>query len=61
MITINQMKDLVKQVDGIEDITDRQAKDLVEMFEAYYNAQIKVYEMACAVEFLEQRPDLEPL
>lgn len=55
------MKDLVKQVDGIEDITDRQAKDLVEMFEAYYNAQIKVYEMACAVEFLEQRPDLEPL
>lgn len=59
MITKEKMAQLIKDVDGAENLTDNQVKDMVDMFMAYNREYIHDYTILLAIQFLKKRPDLQ--
>lgn len=59
MITKEKMAQLIKEVDGAENLTDNQVKDMVDMFMAYNREYIHDYTILLAIQFLKTRPDLQ--
>ena len=59
MITKEKMAQLIKDVDGAENLTDNQVKDMVDMFMAYNKEYIHDYTILLAIQFLKTRPDLQ--
>lgn len=53
------MAQLIKEVDGAENLTDEQLKDMCDMFAAYNQEYIHDYTILLAIQFLKTRPDLQ--
>lgn len=59
IISKDKMAQLIKEVDGAENLTDEQLKDMCDMFAAYNQEYIHDYTILLAIQFLKTRPDLQ--
>lgn len=60
MITTEEMERLIKEVDGAENLTDSQVKEMCETFMSWNGEYIHDYTILLAIQFLKTRPDLQP-